>query len=235
MMETVILVLIRHSDFAYSSLLRCNKSLASFFHRDDTILAIRQSVCRKIAAEVSRIPYVIESHYWFSWCNQSMRKVRGRVWIVKYKDEKLEMSTVFNVTNPLDPTKIIAVESESLTEQCTVVHKDDVDERLDGFILPVFGWEMGVTRYSRTEVDVIRYDQIGFDQLDPAILSKNEMDVVVAFVIGPRSSLSPSNKEKWDDDRDSYFDRNRDRFTDLYYGDGKDRHERSIRMAMMIF
>ncbi len=231
MMETVVsvvLVLIHHSDFAYSPILRCNKSLASFFHRDDTILAIRQSVCRRISAEVSRIPYVIESHY---WCNQSMRKVRGRVWIVKYKYEKLEMSTVFNITNPFDPTATIAIESESLEEKCTTVHKDNVDECRDGFILPAFGWEMGVTRYSRTTVDVIRYGQIGFDRLDPVILSKNEMNIV-AFCIGPRSLLSASNKEKWDDAYDSYYVRTRERFTDLYYGDGKDRRERS---HMLIF
>ncbi len=215
-MHEIALILLRHSGFVSVSLLRCNKSLASLLPQEETIQAIRRHVCRRISKEVARIPYFHDADA--CGYNLSMRKFKDRIWeATGSRDEKqLNMCTRFIVKNPLDPTEEVPIQRHSLTDEFHFIFSKKSCKYHDGFILPSYGWERGVDRYSRYSLaDYRYYSTLGFD-LKPIILSTEEMDIICTCCIPDERIRSGKRLE----DIAAYVTKSRKRSEDMYYGDG---------------
>ncbi len=215
-------ILLNQASFLSVRLLRCNKSLATLLTDTDTIQAIRKSVCRRVAKEVETISYSI-----FIGGLQSERIVKSRKWNVNltyygvnvpyqntrvnsegsnipiYSDEvwpALRMTRAFVVESSFGN---VSIKSNSLVEKGRGIWTGPASHRY-GFIHPSFGWEQGAIRFRYTKTT-----------LPTTITSKEEIESIRKFFEMPIGLLKLRKRE--------YRDKCLQRYTDLFYGDGKAR------------
>ncbi len=227
-------ILFNHAAFASVPLFRCNRWLASRLHRKDVIQNIRKSVCKRIATEISRIPYSIDEDG-----AMSRRMIGNRRWVVMYISMQrwsghytLYMMSEFVVPFPDTTNGIVNVHlsSKSLVEKRRRIWNGTAMRY--GFIHPSFGWERGAARYSTRHA-------ANDTMLQGSIISKEETaDISTFFELQCQrtvSSMSGNGNLCWFQHEWShcgkpcllnmykreYQDKCLQRYTDLFYEEEK--------------